>query len=79
MKHTKKGPKETDIRPHIHLLDWKGEGTVLSFRLRTAAGPALTVNPSLLLDRLFEESGRRADQVGLCRTGVFTGEGKEFR
>ena len=79
MKHTKKGPKETDIRPHIHLLDWKGEGTVLSFRLRTAAGPALTVNPSLLLERLFEESGRRADQADLCRTGVFTGEGKEFR
>lgn len=79
MKRSKKGPKEVDIRPHIQLLGWEGEGESLTVSLRLAAGITFSVNPTLLLERFFEQVGRPADGISSCRTALLTGDLKEFR
>ena len=79
MKRSKKGPRQVDIRPHIRLLGWEGEGETLTVRLRLAAGAAFSVNPALLLERFFEAVGGPADGISSCRTALLTQEGEEFR
>lgn len=52
MKHSKKGDKEFDIKPHFTLLDKQIDSEVLKIKLRTSCSQDGSVNPALLLDAL---------------------------
>lgn len=52
MKHSKKGDKEFNIKPHFTLLDKQIYSEVLKIKLRTSCSQDGSVNPALLLDAL---------------------------
>lgn len=61
MKHSKKGDKEFDIKPHFTLLDKRFGENTLEIRLRVSCGQEGSVNPSLLLDGLREYKNLEPD------------------
>ncbi len=50
MKHTKKGEKEFDIKPHFTLLDKQTGPGLLRVKLRASCSQEGSVNPALLLE-----------------------------
>lgn len=52
MKHSKKGDKEFDIKPHFTLLDEQTGPGLLKIKLRASCSQEGSVNPSLLLEAL---------------------------
>lgn len=52
LKHSKKGDKEFDIKPHFTILDRECRPDGLTLRLRVTCSQEGSVNPSLLLDAL---------------------------
>lgn len=61
MKHSKKGDKEFDIKPHFTLLDKRFGENTLEIKLRVSCGQEGSVNPSLLLDGLREYKNLEPD------------------
>ncbi len=69
-KKSKHRTQELDLRPHIQVLHLEEkEGEVL-LGLRTAAGPALNINPSLLLDAWQGEGGMTPEYTKVARMAV---------
>lgn len=52
LKHSKKGDKEFDIKPHFTILERECQPDGLTLRLRVTCSQEGSVNPSLLLDAL---------------------------
>ncbi|WP_166542313.1 TIGR03936 family radical SAM-associated protein [Acutalibacter sp. 1XD8-36] len=57
MKHSKKGDKEFDIKPHFALLDKQIEPVLLRVKLQSSCSQEGSVNPSLLLEAVKQYKG----------------------
>lgn len=74
-KRTKKGVTALDLKPLIYKLDIS-EGSIT---VRLPAGNELNINPTLLLNAYWEQSGLSPAPARIVRTRIFCGDGEEFR
>ena len=77
-KHTKKGPKEVDIRPDVSLIGYEQDQQTVQLELETAAGIVNNVNPTLFLDAFAAFSGLTPSLVRVTRTQVLMENGEPF-
>lgn len=73
-KRTKKGVTALDLKPLIYKLDIS-EGSIT---VRLPAGNELNINPALLLNAYWEQSGLSPSPARIVRTRIFCGDGEEF-
>ena len=78
-KKTKKGIKTIDIRLHCHLAGIDDIPQGLSFSLKTTAGNAGNINPTLLTDAFLKRTGMRDIYTKVVRQAMFTADGFLFR
>lgn len=77
-KKGKKGMKEVDIRPFFETLEAHITSQGLQLGLRFAAGNVTNINPTLALDRFFDENSLAPSQLEIVRTRVLTQDLEEF-
>ena len=77
-KHSKKGPKEVDIRPDVKILSASQEEDSLVLEMETAAGLALNVNPTLYLDAFLDTCKLTPRVVRVMRTAILMKDGERF-
>ena len=70
VKKTKHREQELDLRPLVTQLELTEGEDSLALALRLPAGPAINLNPSLLLGALWEARGGEADYVRVLRTAI---------
>ena len=70
LKKTKHREQELDLRPLVTQLELAEGEDSLALSLRLPAGPALNLNPGLLLGALWEARGGEADRLRLTRTAL---------
>ena len=70
VKKTKHREQELDLRPLVTQLGLTEGEDSLALALRLPAGPAMNLNPSLLLGALWEARGGEADYVRVLRTAI---------
>ena len=70
VKKTKHREQELDLRPLVTQLELTEGEDSLALALRLPAGPAMNLNPSLLLGALWEARGGEADYVRVLRTAI---------
>lgn len=78
-KKSKKGIKTVDIKPMVNLISLEEEENGILLTLRCRAGVEINLNPSLLLDALYENTGFRAIQTKTERFAVLTEQLENFR
>lgn len=78
MKRTKKGMKETDIRPDVLLRSPCAEDGFLKAELFCTAGIEKNINPSLYLDAFTQNAGLRMQTLHVLRTAVLMEDGQPF-
>lgn len=77
-KRSKKGDRLLDIKPHIKVGEIQTSENTLKFKLRTAAGSTLNINPMLLLDAFAKESGTQWDWLRIVRIAILDKELENF-
>lgn len=77
-KRSKKGMRRVDIRPHVRLLEVTEEPGALLLRLRTAAGSALNINPTLFLGAYYDWCNALPDGVRVVRVKLYNENLVEF-
>ena len=77
-KHSKKGPKEVDIRPNVKILSAAGEGNSLLLEMECAAGLTLNINPTLYLDAFLAAYELKPRITHVLRTAVLMKNGESF-
>lgn len=77
-KHSKKGPKEVDIRPNVKILSASGEGDELLLEMECAAGLTLNINPTLYLDAFLTAYALVPRVTHVLRTAVLMKNGTAF-
>ena len=70
VKKTKHREQELDLRPLVTQLELTEGEDSLALALRLPAGPAMNLNPSLLLGALWEARGGEADYVRVLRAAI---------
>ncbi len=78
MKRTKKGMKETDIRPDVILSNPCVEEGFLKLNLCCAAGIEKNINPTLYLEAFAQEAGLEIQTVHVLRIAVLMENGQPF-
>lgn len=78
MKRTKKGIKETDIRPDVALSGPCVEEGFLKLNLSCAAGIEKNINPTLYLEAFAQGAGLEIGAVHVLRTAVLMENGQPF-
>lgn len=78
MKRTKKGMKETDIRPDVSLHRPQAEGNFLRMELSCTAGIEKNINPTLYLEAFSQSTGLETQSVHILRTAVLMEDGRPF-
>ncbi len=78
IKKSKHRTQELDLKPHFRVLGLEREGETVRLTLRTAAGPALNINPSLLLGAYEERGGTAPEYTQVMRTAILRGDLSEF-
>lgn len=77
LKKTKKGEKELELAGLVKPLSIDEREDGVSAEIRLASGISVNVNPGLLLERFYQESGA-PDVAYLCRTAVLTEDFSPF-
>lgn len=79
-KKTKRGSKTLDLKEYLPCIDCatQGEKLLFSLRLPCGSGEALNLNPSLLMEYLYEHGGAPAWQCEVLRTHLYTDQGADF-
>jgi len=77
-KHSKKGPKEVDIRPNVKILSASGEGDSLLLEMECAAGLTLNINPTLYLDAFLAAYDLTPRITHVLRTAILMKNGEKF-
>ncbi len=78
MKHSKKGDKEFDIKPHFTLLDKQIEPSLLRVKLQASCSQEGSVNPSLLLEAVKRYKGLEP-YVEITRIKLLTKDFSDMR
>lgn len=78
MKHSKKGDKEFDIKPHFTLLDKQIEPSLLRVKLQASCSQEGSVNPSLLLEAVKRYKGLEP-HVEITRIKLLTKDFSDMR
>ena len=78
MKHSKRGDKEFDIKPHFTLLDKQIEPSLLRVKLQASCSQEGSVNPSLLLEAVKRYKGLEP-YVEITRIKLLTKDFSDMR
>lgn len=77
-KNKKKQLVETDLKPHINVLNTSLEDNCLIVSVRLPAGNSLNINPSLIGDKFMETCGVAISNVHYTRDKILNADGKDF-
>ena len=77
-KNKKKQLVETDLKPHINVLNTSLEDNCLIVSVRLPAGNSLNINPSLIGDKFMETCGVAIFNVHYTRDKILNADGKDF-
>lgn len=77
-KKTKKGEKLIDIKPFCEVLSADIDENALCFKLRTASGNTLNINPTLPLKAFYAWSNSEPDNVKILRTAILNADKQVF-
>lgn len=77
-KNKKKQLIETDLKPHINLLDMQLDSNSLNVDLRLPAGNTLNINPALIGDKFNEETTVPISNIHYSRKKIISLNGQDF-
>ena len=78
VKHTKKGPKEIDIKPMIASCETENNGDGLLIRMRTACGIEENLNVTLVIDTFGAKNGIEITYHLIRREQMLLSDGSRF-
>lgn len=78
-KKTKRGDKDIDIKPLIDVLPLRNEDGLYKTSMKLSTGQTENINPSLVFDAFFGETGLTIQDLEVVRTEIYNANGKIFK